>query len=350
MFLAVLLLTTFLLVLSIVASPVEIRNSLPISRRLNTFGGYIAAVGVGSHVATYNFIVDTGSSNTWVDTSTPYVKTSTSVDTDEAVSVTYGSGSFSGAEYIDTVTLGSGLTITEQLIDIASTSVGLTGVDGILGIGPLGLTDGNLTDSSHTTVPTVTDNLPPLRRQTPMLTFGGTDTSDLTYTPLTTTEPAFYQRHSINESITYGTTTILAETSGIVDTGTTLILIATNAYSKYISATGANEAQMTSLLRITPTKYNDLNFKVGSNTYALTPNGQIWPRVLHTSIGGCTDYIYLILNSIDFINSYTFLERFYSVFDTTNSRIGLATSAYTTATHQLMQLFWLRIEYLSAMI
>lgn len=75
-------------------------------------------------------------------------------------------------------------------------------------------------------------------------------------------------------------------------------------------------------------------------TYALTPNGQIWPRALNTYIGGSTSYIYLVVNSIgtpsgqglDFINGYTFLERFYSVFDTTNSRVGFATTAYTTAT------------------
>ncbi|KAG2068451.1 acid protease [Suillus decipiens] len=107
----------------------------------------------------YNLIVDTGSSNTWVNASTPYVKTSTSVDTDEAVSVTYNSGSFSGTKYIDTITLGNGLAINKLSISVASTSVGFTGVDGILGIGPLGLTEGTLTDSPHTTIPTVTINM-----------------------------------------------------------------------------------------------------------------------------------------------------------------------------------------------
>jgi hypothetical protein len=76
------------------------------------------------------------------------------------------------------------------------------------------------------------------------------------------------------------------------------------------------------------------------NTYALTPNGQIWPRALNTYIGGSSSYIYLIVSSIgapsgeglDFINGYTFLERFYSVFDTTNSQVGFATTEYTTAT------------------
>lgn len=405
MFPAASLLTTLLLALSIAASPVEIRNSpvtLPIARRLNTSGGtinllqhdqsraaalksvsgdtlnrrtgsiavtndavsYIAAVGVGSPATTYNLIVDTGSSNTWVGASTPYVKTSTSVNTGQPVAVSYGSGSFSGTEYTDTVTLGSGLTITQQSIGVASTSTGFTGVDGIIGIGPLDLTQGTLTNSPATTIPTVTDNLysegiiseivvgisfEPTTSQTNTngeLTFGGTDatkyTGAITYTPLTTTYPASYY-WGINESITYGSTTILAETAGIVDTGTTLILIASNAYTKYQSATGATLDRTTGLLRITSTQYSalqNLNFNVGSTTYALTPNGQIWPRALNTYIGGSTSYIYLVVNSIgtpsgqglDFINGYTFLERFYSVFDTTNSRVGFATTAYTTAT------------------
>lgn len=75
-------------------------------------------------------------------------------------------------------------------------------------------------------------------------------------------------------------------------------------------------------------------------TYGLTPNAQIWPRSLNTAIGGSADDIYLVVNDIgsdsgsglDFINGYTFLERFYSVFDTTNSRVGFATTDYTDAT------------------
>ncbi|KAG1802548.1 aspartic peptidase domain-containing protein [Suillus subaureus] len=404
MFPAASLLTTLLLALSIAASPVEIRNSpitLPIARRLNTSGGtinilqhdqsraaalknvgentlnrrtgsiavtndavgYIAAVGVGSPATTYNLIVDTGSSNTWVGAGTAYVKTSTSVDTGEPVAVTYGSGSFSGKTYNDIIRT-DGLTITKQSIGVAATSTGFSGVDGIIGIGPLDLTEGTLTNEPDTTIPTVTDNLysqgtiaeivvgisfEPTTTETDTngeLTFGGTDatkyTGAIAYTPLTTTYPASYY-WGINESITYGTTTILAETAGIVDTGTTLILIATNAYSKYQSATGATEDNTTGLLRITTTQYDDLedlNFNVGSNTYALTPNAQIWPRALNTYLGGSANYIYLVVNSIgtpsgeglDFINGYTFLERFYSVFDTTNSRVGFATTSYTDAT------------------
>lgn len=71
-------------------------------------------------------------------------------------------------------------------------------------------------------------------------------TGILAYTPLTTTSPAS-EYWGINESITYGTTSILASTAGIVDTGTTLILIATDAYNKYVSATGAKLDSTTGL-------------------------------------------------------------------------------------------------------
>lgn len=85
-------------------------------------------------------IVDTGSSNTWVGADTKFSKGSTGVSTGKKVSVSYGSGSFSGTEYTDTVTFG-GLTVSEQSIGVASSSTGFTGVDGIIGFGPVDLTE-----------------------------------------------------------------------------------------------------------------------------------------------------------------------------------------------------------------
>jgi cathepsin E len=74
-------------------------------------------------------------------------------------SVEYGSGSFSGTEFTDTVSLGSGLTATKQSIGVASTSTGFDGVDGILGIGPVDLTEDTLSPATTSTIPTITDNL-----------------------------------------------------------------------------------------------------------------------------------------------------------------------------------------------
>ncbi|KAF5352504.1 hypothetical protein D9756_005889 [Leucocoprinus leucothites] len=385
------LLITLLLVCSVAANPiVEVRSShvtLPLSRRVNVTSvhnlvqhdlkrakalkargkalagdrltaeeaasvnqpvdnqavTYIASVGVGSPATNYQLIIDTGSSNTW--------------------SVTYGSGSFSGTEYTDTVTLGS-LTIPGQSIGVASTASGFDGVDGILGIGPVGLTQGTLSPATSSFVPTVIDNLyseglidaneigisfEPTDTEEVIngeLSWGGTDSSKYTrsikFTPRTSTSPASYY-WGIDQAVRYGSTTILSKTAGIVDTGTTLILLASDAISAYRKATGAVQDNATGLLRITSAQYANLQnlyFTTNGVTYELTPNAQIWPRALNTAIGGSANSIYLIVGDLgsssgeglDFINGYGFLERFYSVFNSADGGVGFATTPYTDAT------------------
>ncbi|KAG6877491.1 hypothetical protein C0993_006761 [Termitomyces sp. T159_Od127] len=161
------LLSTLLLVFTVSANPIIVRESqvkLPLARRLNVTSvhnllrhdvarakflraraeaklsgafdfdtravineqvdnqavTYIASVGVGSPATTYELLVDTGSSNTWVGASTSYVRTCTSVQTSNRVSITYHTGSFSGTEFTDTVTIANGLVIPEQSIGVAS--------------------------------------------------------------------------------------------------------------------------------------------------------------------------------------------------------------------------------------
>ncbi|KAI5120042.1 hypothetical protein M0805_000292 [Coniferiporia weirii] len=351
------------------ATKFKSRNS-NLNRRQSSFSvtneavNYVANVGVGSPATSYSLLIDTGSSNTWVGASKAYVETSTSVNTGKSVSVACGSGEFSGTEFLDTVTLSSSLVITGQSIGVASSSSGFDGVDGILGIGPLDLTEGTV--SGVSTVPTVTDNLlsqgkipaaiigvsfAPTQSDSITngeLTFGGTDSSKFTgsiaFTSITSTSPAS-EFWGINESITYGTSgsSVLASTAGIVDTGTTLVMIASDAFSRYTSLTQATEDETTGLLKITTANYANLQslfFNIGSTSYELTKNAQTWPRTLNTMIRGTADSIYLIVadlgtptgEGLDFINGFTFLERFYSVFDTTNDRVGFATTPNTYVT------------------
>ncbi|KAI9450421.1 aspartic peptidase A1 [Lactarius psammicola] len=331
----------------------------------NVAVSYQASVGVGSPPTFYNLLIDTGSSNTWVGAGKAYVRTSTSVQTEDSVSVSYGSGLFSGTEFLDTVTLGDGLVIPGQSIGVASNSNGFNGLDGILGIGPVGLTIGTLSPATDTSIPTVTDNLfsqgtiasnlvsvsfeptTTTSVENGELTFGDTDstkfTGSLTFIPGTTTSPA-NEFWGIDQSIWYGAfTTILSTTAGIVDTGTTLILIATDAFDRYKSATGATLDDTTGLLQITSAQFRHLRplfFIAGGRSFELTANAQIWPRALNTQIGGSSGSIYLVVadlgspsgQGLDFINGYTFLERFYSVYDTANNRVGLATTWFTRAT------------------
>ncbi|KAL4080791.1 acid protease [Scleroderma citrinum] len=326
----------------------------------NDVVSYTAQVGVGSPATEYTLIIDTGSSNTWVGAEKAYKPTSTSQDTGNRVSVKYGSGSFSGEEYTDTVSLGNGLTISKQSIGVASSATGFEHVDGILGVGPTDLTKGTVANTN--TIPTVVDNLysqgviseavlgvyfiPTSDSTSGELTFSGYDssvtTSSVNYVPITGTSPAS-NYWGIDQSISYGSKTILSTTAGIVDTGTTLILIASDAFSAYQSVTGATLDSATGLLTISQSQYDNLQtltFNIGSHAYALSPNAQIWPRSLNSIIGGNSGQIYLVIADIgsivgtglDFINGYSFLERYYSVFDTTNSRVGFATTEYTTST------------------
>ena len=175
----------------------------------------------------------------------------------------------------------------------------MTEADGILGIGPVALTSGTVQDTFR--VPTISDNLysqkkisvevigisynPDSSSAHGELTFGGTDSSkytdSITYTPITKSSPAKYY-WGIDQTVTYGSSNspVFSSTSGIVDTGTTLIMIATDAFNAYNAATGAVEDQSVGLLRVTPDQYDslqDLEFNIGGTTYTLTPNAQIWP-------------------------------------------------------------------------
>ncbi|KAG2366359.1 aspartic proteinase [Suillus spraguei] len=384
-------LSTLLLVLSITGSPVEVRNSpitLPLIKRLNFsnatinlvqhdkarvaalrdynihgrhaesistrlgFDEYIVAFGVGSPPRTYNLIVDTGSSVTWIGASTPYVPTSSSVSTGQRGAV----ASFSGTLFLDTVTLGGGLTITKYPLAVASTSRNVK-YDGILGIGLQELTINTLenNNSPTDTYPTFTDYLvkadaidqnlvgiffqpitEDLDTYVGELAFGEPDytklTSEIIYTAVTAVLPSA-NYWGIDQSITYGTTDILFPTAGVVDTGSTFISIASDAYGRYRAATGATPDQATGLLRITSDQYDalqPLDFHIDNKILSLTRNAQIWPRqciyLIITDMGRDTGY------KLDFITGYTFMQRFYTVLDGYNFWIGFATTPFTDAT------------------
>jgi len=151
-------------------------------------------------------------------------------------------------------------------------------------IGPVDLTQGTVTREG--TVPTVTDSLLEQRRisnesigifyqpttennlANGELTFGGVDetkyvlillwpvyfliddfrvSGDVTYVPLTSVSPAC-NYWGIDQQVQYNSQTIL-EGAGIVDTGTTLLLLATDSFEAYKKATsGEMDRYVPSLL------------------------------------------------------------------------------------------------------
>ena len=90
-------------------------------------------------------------------------------------------------------------------------------------------------------------------------------------------------------------------TAGIVDTGTTLVLFASDAYNRYKSLTGATIDNKTGLLKISPSQYSKLQslyFNIGGTRFEFTANAQIWPRQFNRQIGGTPDDIYLVVSEV----------------------------------------------------
>jgi hypothetical protein len=117
--------------------------------------------------------------------------------------------------------------------------------------------------------------------------------------PITSTAPAS-QYWGIDQAVSYDGQEIL-NSAGIVDTGTTLVLIATDAFQSYQKATGATLDQSTGLLTITEAQFENLQplvFTVGGAQFELSANAQIWPRTLNSTLGGEEDKIYLVVSDL----------------------------------------------------
>lgn len=292
-------------------------------------------------------------SNTWCGAQTACEKTSTGKSTGGSISVSYGSGSFSGTEYTDKVSFG-GLTVSSQSIGAASSASGFSGVDGIIGFGPVDLTQGTVSNAN--TVPTFMDNLysqgsissevlgvyfkpesgSDQNDANGELTLGGVDSSKytgaLTYFPtLKSGQAAAYWGISI-ASFTYGSTTLASGATGIVDTGTTLIYIPTSAYNKFLSAAGGSTDNNSGLAAFSTKPTANFSIKFGSTTYTLTPAQYLVPTAQYSAFGLSSGKYYAWINDggssgVNTIIGQKFLENYYSVYDTTNARIGFATRA-----------------------
>jgi hypothetical protein len=86
------------------------------------------------------------------------------------------------------------------------------------------------------------------------------------FVPITSTSPAS-NYWGIDQDLTYGNnTSLLTGSAGIVDTGTTLLMIATDAFQAYQKATGATMDQSTGLLKLTEQQLDNLQslfFNIG---------------------------------------------------------------------------------------
>ena len=329
---------------------------------INTDVSYLLTIGLGTPAQNVDLIFDTGSSNLWV-MSANYnpSSSSTAQDLSETWSVDYGTSndptSASGEEYTDVAAIGS-YTFTQEL-GVATASQGMQNLQGIVGFGPDDLSHGT---SGGENVPTPADNLystgqigsnvigvyfQPITdggssESNGEVTFGGVDSSkytgSITYVPITSAYPSNEYWGIDCSEITYGTTKVLGATAGIVDTGTTLVLMSTSAVKAlYKAIPGASLDSTTGLYTIPSSqvsKLKNITFNISGKAFTLTPAQYIVPANEVANMGGQAGTTYTWIgdmgsnnNGQAFILGQKFLENYYSVFDTTNNRVGLATAA-----------------------
>lgn len=173
---------------------------------------------------------------------------------------------------------------------------------------------------SSESVPTVADNLksqgkvgvetmgiffpPYASNASGSITFGGVDATQCTgsvgYAPITNSNPS-NDYWGVDQSISYAGKVITNSTSGIVDSGTTMILLASDHYQAYTQATGAVKDSKTGMLSLTNDQFANLqplDFNIGGQTWSLSANGQIWPRSLNSALGGDNDHVYLVVSDV----------------------------------------------------
>ncbi|KAG6327631.1 hypothetical protein ID866_11458 [Astraeus odoratus] len=308
-------------------------------------GNYYIAPVLTSSGNKFNLAVDTGSPYTWLGAreENPYVQGYASHPTRQIINLRYGGGEIHlrANTYRDLVVLG-GFTINPQEIGIPIELNGFPDyIDGILGLGPSRLMADFTEDGSI--VPTVVDNLysqgtisSPLLGiyfwpinvgnvggPDGILSFGSIDasalTTDVQYVPVTQSLPASHY-WAVDASIAYGNMPILGLTPGILDTGSIGIYVPgaspvtlIDTFVAYKSATGAaiDFFGINRLLTITEDQYDDLqmlSILVGDQSYDLSPNAQIFPRI------SPDEQIYLVIKSSDIGTEFTLGSSFLCVF------------------------------------
>ncbi|GJJ13203.1 hypothetical protein Clacol_007454 [Clathrus columnatus] len=290
------------------SSPVSISTTSLSSVFLMTI-----SVQVGTPPTTFELLVDTGSSNFVVGANPAgplFVATSSTQATGQEVSVFYGS-------VFDSVTIGNAAPVTQSLA-VPNISEGFTLFDGIMGLGLQALTEGTLVNEPNQTIPTITDTLsnsiipqPLVALTVPLssgsqngsIDFGEPDfsknTSSISFTPLLTTGETvgFW---GLSQTITYGNGTqgvpLVTEAPGIVDSGTSLLLLPTAAFQTYMNLTGATIDPSSGLLTIDSIdSLQSLFFNIGDTPLEFTADAQLFPRNLNAEAGLNASAIYLIV-------------------------------------------------------
>jgi hypothetical protein len=309
---------------------------------------FYGPIAIGTPGQTFNVVFDTGSSNLWVPskkcsgcTHTEYdSSTSTSYKANGTTfSIQYGSGSLTGFLSQDTLTLGD-IQVPNQVFAEATNEPGLAfkvgKFDGIMGMGWPSIS----VDSVEPPIQSMIRQglikqgvfsfyLQSSTLKKGELDIGGIDTSkytgDVFYHPL---EKEDYWRIALDD-VQIGGTSVSAVKSGIIDTGTSLLVgpkkevkaIAAKVGAKCSILTGECMVDCSSIPTM-PT----LDFNFGGKSFPLTPQNYVLQVEGECLFGMMGMDIPAPMGPL-WILGDVFIREYFTIFDVDNSRIGVATVA-----------------------
>jgi len=316
---------------------------------------YVGSITIGTPPKAFKVIFDTGSANLWVPSVIcafnvtacqgkdlyDHSKSSTYVANGQPLSITYGTGSMSGVLSKDTISVG-GISVVSQTFGEANVLAAFfAGVnfDGILGLAYQGLAaDGvlpvfdNMVDQgllSSSVFSVYLDSTPGDSKST--LILGGIDPRYYTGTI------QYVQVVNFNNALLYYTTqfsaitvngveesgaTIANPLSGIIDTGTSLLVGPTTAINNIIGAIGFNNNnKMCQGIANLPSVV--ISFVgPGGTAVSLPLTSAMYVLVVGTN--QCQLGFQTSTSSL-WIFGDTFIRQYYTIFDKQNTRVGFAT-------------------------
>jgi len=310
---------------------------------------YYGAINLGTPEQKFNVIFDTGSSDLWVASSQcddscgrhakyDATKSSTYVVNGTAFDIEYGSGPVSGFESSDVLNMG-GLIVQNQIFAEVTNAAGLGAAyklgkfDGILGLAFPVLSVNHVPTAFENVVNQglVTDALFSFylgnsAKDFGELLLGGINTKkytgDITWVPL---KAATYWEINLSQ-LTIDGATFIAEggVNAIVDSGTSILTGPSEAVKEIAAKLGAKEIiEGEYMLKCNYDTLPNLDFTIDGNVYSLSPTDYLIPD---------GDLCLLGLMALDipaptgplWILGDVFMRKYYTVWDTTNKKIGFA--------------------------
>jgi len=314
---------------------------------------YYGLVSIGNPGKSFKVIFDTGSSNLWVPRvgcshcGFPIIAPKTKYDPDHSSTygedgavfqITYGSGSVSGKFGTETVDFG-GITVTNQRFGMIEDAGGLGlaylagKFDGIFGLGFSSISiDGattvfeNAISQKSTETPQFAFWLGTKDGEDGELTFGGYDDSkfkgdNLHWVNLVS---ATYWEIAL-ESISVGTEVFQSDTTGIIDSGTSLITGPSSMIQELAHEVGAKRSLL-GQYTVDCTQTDNLPeviFTIDGTNYNLSSKEYV------IESGGTCLFAFMgldIPSGPAWILGDVFMRKYYTVFDVAEQKVGFATA------------------------